>query len=76
MSVLFVFAYAVYQIVAGRHFSPGINTVVVFLLFAGSVVLTYIVHKRLVIMMAGRIDMEKYFHPILRLPKKGAKEKS
>jgi hypothetical protein len=48
MSFLFLIAYSVYRILAGRRFSPGINLAAVFLFFAGSVILTWFIHRRLV----------------------------
>jgi hypothetical protein len=62
MSVLFLFAYSVYQLAAGRHFSPGINTAVIFFLFAGSVALTYFIHKILIKFFLKRTGVRKYFY--------------
>jgi membrane protein implicated in regulation of membrane protease activity len=59
MSSLFLIAYSVYQLLAGRRLSPGINLGAVFLLFAGSVVLTYFVHKHLVKFLLKKTSLGK-----------------
>jgi hypothetical protein len=66
MAMLFLLAYSVYQLMAGRYFSPGVNTLVIFLLFAGSVALTYFVHKTLVGLLLKRTRIGKYLHPAIQ----------
>jgi hypothetical protein len=66
MAMLFLLAYSVYQLMAGRYFSPGVNTFVIFLLFAGSVALTYFVHKTLVGLLLKRTRIGKYLHPAIQ----------
>jgi membrane protein implicated in regulation of membrane protease activity len=63
MSFLFLVAYSVYQLLAGRRLSPGINLAAVFLLFAGSVILTYFVHKRLVKFLVKKTSVGKFLRP-------------
>jgi membrane protein implicated in regulation of membrane protease activity len=63
MSFLFLIAYSAYQILAGRRLPPGINLGAVFLLFAGSVVLTYFVHKRLVRFLLKKTSLGKILRP-------------
>jgi membrane protein implicated in regulation of membrane protease activity len=63
MSSLFLVAYSVYRILAGRRLSPGINLGAVFFLFAGSVVLTYFVHKRLVRFFLKKTSLGKILRP-------------
>jgi membrane protein implicated in regulation of membrane protease activity len=60
MSSLFLCVYSVYRILAGRHLSPGINHLAVFLLFAGSVVVTYFVHKKLLAFLLKKTAAGKY----------------
>ncbi|MDR3200613.1 MAG: hypothetical protein LBT68_04040 [Spirochaetales bacterium] len=74
MSVLFLFAYSVYRIIAGRHFSPGINTAVIFLLFIGSVALTYVIHKTLVKFLVKRPGVGKFFYIPPQKEKNGREE--
>jgi membrane protein implicated in regulation of membrane protease activity len=60
---LFLLAYSVYQILAGRRLSPGINLSAVFVFFVGSVVLTYFVHKRLVRFLVKKTSLGKILRP-------------
>jgi predicted membrane protein len=63
MSLLFLLAYSVYQILAGRRLSPGINLVAVFILFVGSVALTYFVHRHLVKLLLKKTSLGKILWP-------------
>ena len=75
MATLFLLAYSVYQVIAGRHFPAGLNMFVVFLLFAGSIVITYFLHKALVRILLRKTAIGKYLHPIVQGKEKTAMER-
>ena len=65
MSLLFLIAYGVYHLIAGRFFSPGANIAILFLLFAASVAATYFIHKAFMRILLKKTRIGKYIQPAL-----------
>ena len=63
MSLLFLLVYGVYNLMAGRFLSPGINMAVIFILFAASVVATYFIHKAFMRILLKKTGIAKHIHP-------------
>lgn len=51
--------------------SPGVNQILLLVLFVGSVVLTYVLYHRLMRWLSRRYDLEKYFGPLFGRDKRG-----
>ena len=52
------------------HLSPGINQILLLVIFVASMVLTYFLYHRLMRRLADKYDLEKYFEPIFRKSQK------
>ena len=74
MATLFLLAYSVYQIFAGRHLPIGLNIFIIFLLFIGSVVGTYFLHKVLVRTLFRKTRIGRYLHPAVQVKEKDTQE--
>ena len=55
---------------AAPHLSPGLNQILLLVIFVGSMVLTYTLYHRIMRRVAAKYDLEKYFDPIFRSRRK------
>lgn len=46
------------------HLSPGVNQIILLVLFVGSVVLTYFLYHRLMKWLSNKYPLEEYFGPL------------
>jgi membrane protein YdbS with pleckstrin-like domain len=56
------------------HFSPGVNQILLLVVFIGAMVLTYFLYHRVMRYLASKYDLEKYFEPIFRKSRKPPQE--
>jgi hypothetical protein len=70
MVALFTLLFVLFGIFLAPHMPGEAASIVILVLFFGSLVLTYFVYHRIVLLISKKIDMEKYFDPLFRPRKK------
>ena len=59
-----------YALWVGPHVSGGTNLVALVVVVMGSMALSFPLYRRLIDWFQKKVDMDKYFDPIVRLPSK------
>lgn len=58
----------------GRFIAPNVDTtvnqIIVFVIFIGSVALTYFIYHRIIKLLSKKFDLDKHFDPIFRSKKR------
>ena len=64
MLVIFVALFVLFGALLAPRLPQTAVSIVLLLLFIASIVLTYFVYHKLVLLLSKKVDMEKYFDPI------------
>ena len=66
MAVLILLGFLIVSLLPLNNASQGITTAVVILIFFGSIIGTFVIYHNMVKYLSTKIDMDKYFHPIIK----------
>ncbi len=70
MLAIFIGLFVLYARFVAPTVSTTINQLITFVIFIGSVALTYLIYHRLIKLLSKKMDMDKHFDPIFRSKKK------
>jgi hypothetical protein len=69
MALLILLGLFLISLLPLQQASAGLSTVLMILVFFGSIVVSFLLYHKLVKYLSTKIDMDKYFHPIFRKKK-------
>ena len=70
MLILFLGLFVLFARFLAPSLSPGVNQLIMVLIFVASIAVTYFIYHRLVKLLSQRINMDAYFDPIFGKRKK------
>lgn len=70
MIIIFFGAFLLLAAVLPKDMNPGGTQIIMMLVFFGAIIGTFFIYHRLIKYLSGKIDMEKYFHPIISRKKR------
>ncbi len=70
MVVIFFAAFLLLTVALPRDVNPAMVQILMMLVFFGAIIGTFFIYHRLIKFISAKIDMEKYFHPIISRKKR------
>jgi hypothetical protein len=70
MGVLFFAGFFIASRFLPEDVSPNLVLIIFMLIFIGSILGSFFLYHRVIRLLSGKIDMEKYFHPIFKQKRK------
>ncbi len=64
MLAVFVLLFVLFGLFLAPHVPEAVTSILVLLIFVGSITLTYFIYHKLVQFISRKVDMEKYFDPL------------
>lgn len=66
MAVLILVGFFIVSFLPLNQASQGITTVLVIVIFFAAIIGTFVIYHNMVKYLSTKIDMDKYFHPIIK----------